>query len=107
MNRIQRRQLELYRFFQHREMSIASLLWFNRRLCAILLSVALVSVVAMQLIWGSYAAGLIAVAYATMFLRDLGYHRRSVISWPVTRELLDWGKVLEREATLLPPQFER
>jgi hypothetical protein len=96
MNRLQRHQLELLRQFQHKDMSILSLLWFNRRIYLILVAIAVASVVAMNFLVGSYAAGLVAVAYATMLLRDLGHFRRSAVIWPLTRELVDWSKVSEQ-----------
>lgn len=36
---------------------------------------------------------LLAVSYVTMILRDLGYSRRSIAFWPLTREVIDWTRV--------------
>ena len=93
MNPLQHRSLQLYLYFRERPMTVAALLWANRRVYLImgLFFGGLGSFVYSQ--FGSEGAVLVAVAFVTVVLRDIGYWRRSVKIWPVLKQVLDWNKV--------------
>jgi hypothetical protein len=93
LNRIQRRQLTWLRHFKERPVSVSAMIWFNRRTYAILFVVALLTGVFEYWAFGSIGAAFVAVAFGTLFLRDVGFYRRSKVSWPVLREVIAWDKV--------------
>ena len=45
------------------------------------------------LVAGAIGAAVVATAFFTTVLRDLGHARHSIRMWPVTREVVDWPKV--------------
>jgi hypothetical protein len=93
MNRVQKRQLHAFLHFRHRTMSVPALVAFNWRIF-LLLFVAGGATVGACLYYGMEAqAGLFAVAYGALVLRDLAHLRRASRVWPMTREILDWSKV--------------
>ena len=93
LNRMQRRQIAWLLHFKDRPVSIAALIWFNRRIYAILLIVALLTTAFEYWAFGSIGAAFVAVAFGVLFLRDVGYYRRSKNTWPVLREVIAWEKV--------------
>ena len=76
-------------------MSVMGLIWFNRRLYALLVSAAVVTVAGVYLAGEHQFATLFAVAYGSFLFRDLAYYRRSRIVWPVISRMLAWEKVEE------------
>jgi len=93
LTRIQRRQIALYLHFRDKPISILGLFWFNRRTYAILLTAALLSGLVAYWFNDVFLLIVVAVAYGTMLLRDVGYYWRSRRVWPVVREVLAWDKV--------------
>jgi hypothetical protein len=93
LTRIQRRQIALYLHFRNEPISILGLFWFSRRTYSILLIAALLSALLAYWLDDFYLLILVAVAYGTMLLRDVGYYWRSKRVWPVVREVLAWDKV--------------
>jgi len=90
---IQRRQIALYLHFRDKSISVIALFWFSRRTYAVLLAAALLSALLAYWLNDFFLLALVAVAYGTMLLRDVGYYRRSRRVWPVVREVIAWDKV--------------
>jgi len=93
LNRVQRRQIAWLMHFKDRPVSIGGLIWFNRRTYAILLALALVAGALEYWAFGCLGAAFVAVAFAALFMRDIGFYRRSKSTWPVLREVIAWEKV--------------
>jgi hypothetical protein len=96
MNRAQQRQLKLYAYFRHREMSVLALFRFNWRLYAFIFALGGASVAAMLYLQAPLFAWAFALGYSLIVLRDAGSFLRSSRTWPLVREVLDWSKVNER-----------
>ena len=93
LTRIQRRQIALYLHFKNRPVTIGQLFWFSRRTYAILLTTAALSALVAFELDDYFLLVIVAVAYGTMLLRDVGYYWRSRRVWPVVREVLAWDKL--------------
>ena len=81
-------------------MLLSSLIWFNRRIYALLFIMAVTSAIAAYWAFDVLGVAFVVVAYGTMFLRDIGWYRRSKINWPLIRDLIAWEKVIELKADL-------
>ena len=44
-------------------------------------------------LYGELAAYLLGVALLSALVRDIGFFRRSVASWPLMQSVMDWKKV--------------
>ena len=95
MTSVQRRNLQLYLRFRGQRMTIAGLLWANRRIYALLVLVFGAFATFLYLAIGSFAAAYVGVAFAVVILRDIGFYRRSAALWPVLEQVLDWSRVEE------------
>ena len=93
MTSLQRRTLTIWSKFRHRPMSIGALFWASGRTYLSMF------VLFGLLAWFAYASfgltglALVAVAFFTALLRDLGYFIRSARVWPTIREFIDWSRV--------------
>ena len=74
-------------------MTVLGLFWANR--LTYLLSVVAFSIFAVlaHYAYGPLGPAFVAVAFTVMLLRDIGYYRRAVATWPIVREVLDWNRV--------------
>jgi hypothetical protein len=93
LNRMQRRQVAWLLHFRDKPVSIASLAWYNRRTYAILGVVAVLTGALEYWGFGWLGAAFVAVAFGAVFLRDIGFYRRSKNTWPIFREVIAWEKV--------------
>ena len=93
LTRRQRKQVALYLHFKDRPMSIGALFWFNRRLYAFLVLAGLLSAALAYWLNDFVLLTIVAVAYGTMLLRDVGYYWRSQSIWPVLQQVLAWEKL--------------
>lgn len=93
MTRLQRRNLQLYLRFRDKQMTVAQLIWCNRRIYLLLLLVFAIVAALFYAAAGTLGASFAGVALAVMVLRDIGYYRRSVAIWPALQRVLDWTKV--------------
>ncbi len=73
---------------------------YNWRIYVVILAAAIGSVGAMLYLGQCFWAGLLAVAYVSIFLRDAGQFLKMRRTWPLTRELLDWSKVEQKMAEM-------
>ena len=76
-------------------MSVPELIWCNRRIYLLLILLFAVVATLFYFAGGMLGASFAGVALIVMFLRDIGYYRRSVALWPVLQRVLDWKKVEE------------
>jgi hypothetical protein len=89
----QRRSLQLYLHFREQPMTVASLLWANRRIYLILLLLFGAMAAFAYSTFGSTGAAFLAVAFTVVLLRDIAHCRRSAAIWPVLQQVLDWKKI--------------
>jgi len=87
-------------------MTVANLIWSNRRAYAFLLFIFSAGVALLYAL-DPGAAKLAGFAFAGILLRDVGYFRRTVQNWPVIKEAMDWNKVTELLRTDAPPNAEQ
>jgi hypothetical protein len=93
LNRMQRRQIAWLLYFKDKPVTIGRLVWYNRRIYAILGAVAVLTMALEYWAFGCIGAAFVAVAFGAMFLRDIGFYRRSKNTWPIFREVIDWEKL--------------
>jgi Flp pilus assembly protein TadB len=93
LSNLQRRTLEVYFGFRNRPVTVAGLIWANRRLY--LINVVLFAAVTGVFYYfvGPTAAEFAFVACAAMLVRDVGYLRRSARAWSALSLVIDWEKV--------------
>ena len=80
-------------------MTVGGLLWANRLIYLLLLVLFGAFAVILYFALGWVAASYVAVSFAVLILRDLGYYRRSAILWPALEQVLDWNRVEELAIT--------
>ena len=93
LNRMQRRQIAWLLHFKDKPVSISSLVWYNRRIYAILGVAAALTAALEYWGFGYLGAAFVAVAFGAMLLRDIAFYRRSKNTWPILREVIAWEKV--------------
>jgi hypothetical protein len=74
-------------------MSIGALFWANRRTYLVMFLLFGLLAWAIYECFGLTGAALVAVAFFTALLRDLGYFIRSARVWPTIRNFIDWSRV--------------
>jgi hypothetical protein len=99
MTRLQQRNLRIYLQYRERPMTIAGLVWANRRIYILLLVLFGTVGGFFYNAFGAAIAGYVAVAFLVILVRDIGYYRRSVKIWPVIQQVLDWQKVEQLAAS--------
>ncbi|XHR29546.1 MAG: hypothetical protein ACFUZC_03110 [Chthoniobacteraceae bacterium] len=55
---------------------------------------------------GIFGGACVGGVFAVVILRDIGYFRRTVSSWSVLREVLDWNKIEKLLAADRPGEFK-
>lgn len=93
MTPIQRRNLEIYLHFRDQPMTVPALIWANRRIYFLLLSLYTAFAALVYTAFGMTGAAFVGVALAAVLLRDIAFYRRSVAVWPMLQEVLDWNKI--------------
>ena len=93
MTNLELRNLKIYLQFREKKMSVMSLLWANRQAHFIYFIIMLLVGVTVGFKFGSPGAWLIAAVTFAVFLRDIGYYRRSVVIWPMLQRIIDWELV--------------
>lgn len=99
MTRLQQRNLRIYLQYRERPMTIAGLVWANRRIYILLLVLFGTVGGLFYNAFGAAIAGYVGVAFVAIILRDIGYFRRSARIWPVLQQVLDWQKVEQLAAS--------
>lgn len=89
----QHRQMALYVHFKQRPMTVLALYWFYRNEYAVILGVALLSLLTALLLQAYYLALVLITAYVIIFLRDSANYRHLAEVWPVVKHVLVWDKV--------------
>jgi hypothetical protein len=103
MTRLQQRNLKLWLRFRGQRLTILGLIWANRRMY-LLLILAFGTLAALAYIYfGALGAWFLLVAFAAVFVRDIGFYRRSVAIWPIFQQVFDWNKVEELASSDAPP----
>jgi hypothetical protein len=97
MTPLQRRNIKLYLQFRDQPMSILGLIWANRRMYLLLCFIFGVVAAVVYAFCGALVASFFGVAFVAVFVRDIGFYRRSIAIWPVLLQVLDWSKVEELE----------
>lgn len=98
MTRLQLRNFKLYLLFRDKPMSVAGLLWANRRVYLILTAAFGALVAVMYFTVGGYEAAFMGFVFFVVMMRDIGFFRRSAAVWPALRQVLDWKKIEEMVA---------
>ena len=74
-------------------MTIIGLLWANRLIYLLLLVLFGAFAAFLYFAFGRWMASYVAVAFAVLVLRDIGFYRRSAMLWPTLEQVLDWDRV--------------
>jgi hypothetical protein len=95
MTRIQRRNLQLYLHFRGTKMTIPRLIRYNARMYMLTILIFAIAGGFFYAVAGGLGASFAGVALIVLFLRDIGWYRRSIAIWPLLQQILDWRKVEE------------
>jgi len=93
LSRVQLANLRIYQLFRTESITVAGLVWANRRIYLIILSINLLTVLAISRIAGPVPGSIFGSFVMGALLRDLSFFRRTVKIWPVLKQIIDWKTV--------------